>query len=513
MSNIPRRNSATNRRSARRPNKSTSQPLARGRQPRTTRLPRMKVRNDSNQVLSLSGTDMFQLQSEQTNGFNMTCNVLANPLYWYGTRIAGIAKVYQKYKPRHIRFRYVPNCPATSSGSVTMGVIEAGVTLTPETAVTTLLNSGGKNINIYQSDAIDYYPKLKEACYIDGDIAKPPVNPFTFCMYTLKNADVPPGILYIDWEYDFFQGSGDQQLPIAVITTMTASQKLMLLSMNNELFTEATLALGWGTVLGFLKVVGVPILRKIGIVVCKTVLAWLSDDSKSNAVMTNTVTIRDASFLTIDPSDVYTSPAGKTRVKDANGSDYYLPDDARVAIYMSGDAIQKPVTASPPAPEPSPVPPSNTELSINFPEVQDFTAFTVTDATNYMVGERKHFSAAFQGSKQLSNGKFANFRMNIKFLYAPTADHVALHMDEFDWAYSISQVAGGDPTSDWAETDFIVNLYTSDNRFQEMALSSEAGVNNKIRGYYDCLLFVRYLYKNRFPDDKKAAWADIAQYL
>lgn len=329
-----------------------SLPLARGRRTKFTRTSRMRVFNDSNQSISLAGTDMFQLQSDQANGFHMTCNILANPLYWYGTRIAGIAKVYQKFRPKHLRFRYVPSCPATSSGSVTIGVIEAGVTLSPETAVTTLLNSGGKNINIYQTDAIDYYPKIREPCYVDGDISKPVVNPFTFCMYTLKNADVPPGIIYIDWEYDFLQGSGDQQLPIAVITSMTNQQKLALMSSNSDLFNENNLKFGWGTVLGFLKTVGVPILRKIGIVVCESVLAWLSDDSKSNAVMTNQVTIRDVSFLTIDPSDVYTSPDGKTRVKDANGSDYYLPDTARVAVYMAGDEIVNKKTSSP-SPEPT----------------------------------------------------------------------------------------------------------------------------------------------------------------
>lgn len=520
MSNVPVRQSATKRRSARRPKNNTrSTPLARGRQPRTQRVNRMRVYHDSNQSISLAGTDMFQLQSEQTNGFGMTCNVLANPLYWYGTRLAGIAKVYQKYKPKRLRFRYVPNCPATSSGSVTIGVIEAGVTLSPDTAVTTLLNSGGKNINIYQSDAIDYYPKLKEPCYIDGDISKPVVNPFTFFMYTLKNADVPPGILYIDWEYEFYQGSGDQQIPIAVITTFTEDKKNALLALNDPIYTPAVLGLGWGAVLGFLKVVGVPILRKVGIVVCKTVLAWLSDDSKSNAVMSNTVTIREGSFLTIDPSDIYTGPDGKTRVKDSNGSDYYLPDTARVAIYMSGDAIQKPNAAAP-----TPPAPLHFQPGAYFQSFASATTVNCIEIAKRTEGSFDYYTCNWKGANKISDTLFANFNYEITLYLSNQGSSSRVCLQQLRWAYTASNTALGEPTSDFINQPLEVMYYSVDPAmpiavYQEVA---EPGTTN----YYtipiksgvpsyqlDALENLRWLCKRVITDIAMTAWAPLAPYV
>lgn len=277
----------------------------------------------------------------------MVCNILANPLYWYGTRLAGIAKVYQKYRPRSLRFRYDPSCPATTSGSVTIGVIEAGVTMTIETAVSTLLNSGGRNINIFDTGFVDYVPRIRDLCYIDGDITKPIVNPFCFFMYALNSDNAPPGLIRIDWEYEFYQGSGDQALPTAVYTSTTPETILMLQS-SSVFLASSKLTFGWGAILGFLKTVGVPILRKIGIVVCKSVLALLGDDQRSNALIEDKkIMIREGTFMTIDPSDVYTSPSNYTRVKDSNGSDFFIPDDARVSVYMSGDQVQVKSTQTP----------------------------------------------------------------------------------------------------------------------------------------------------------------------
>lgn len=518
MSNTQPQKVLQNRRPARRANRrnqNRSVPLARGRNNRTNRTTRMKVFHDSNQSISLAGTDMFQLQSDKANGFHMTCNILANPLYWYGTRIAGIAKVYQKFRPRHLRFRYVPNCPATSSGSVTIGVIEAGVTLSPETAVTTLLNSGGKNINIFQSDAIDYYPKLKEPCYIDGDIAKPVVNPFTFCMYTLKNADVPPGIIYIDWEYDFLQGSGDQQFPIAVITSVTEAQKRLLLSTNSDLYNEHVLSFGWGTVLGFLKTVGVPILRKIGIVVCESVLAWLSDDSKSNAVMTNTVIIRDASFLTIDPSDVYTSPDGKTRVKDANGSDYYLPDTARVAVYMAGDAIQKPKAALPPV--------SNPKLALSLvPELIDgIDVSELVHLTNAQVGNLPGLTAdapvyggAFNVVEKLDATHFVYW--NISVLLSQKDDELNIYA--VTWTFKNGGSANGPFTDTDTSRQFLkfVVLY-NEQVLNTMSVYGDQGTtaDNKFNagGNWNGIPWAKKLYDQCDDDNMKAAWDPIKDLL
>lgn len=103
--------------------RNNSVPIARSRQRKASG--NMRVKYDASQTIVLSGTDTFQLADDDNTGFHMTCNVLANPLYWYGTRISGIAKVYQKYKPRFLRFRYAPSCPATSTGSISMGVLEA----------------------------------------------------------------------------------------------------------------------------------------------------------------------------------------------------------------------------------------------------------------------------------------------------------------------------------------------------------------------------------------------------
>lgn len=517
MSSNLNNKSATNRRPARRANnkrkQNRSQPLARGRS-RTTIPKTFRVFNNNNQNLTLSGTDMFQLQSDQASGFSMTCNILANPLYWYGTRIAGIAKVYQKYRPIHLRFRYVPNCPATTSGSVTIGVIEAGVTLSPETAVTTLLNSGGKNINIYQTDAIEYFPKLREPCYIDGDLAKPIVNPFTFCMYSLKNADTPPGIIYIDWEYEFLQGSGDQQIPIAVITNLTASQKLALLS-ENDLYNENNLKFGWGAVLGFLKTVGVPILKYIGVVICQSVVAWLSDDSKSNAVMANTVNIREATFLSVDPSDVYTAPAGKMRVKDANGCDYYLPDTARVAIYMSGDQVQVPKAAVPFVNDPG----------IDFTYFADFTATSCQGTQKEEVDGHPAYSIDFKGAMPYEANwvnpaiKYANYTIYLRIIGKRTekGQIYALALDEVRWSASVSGVALGDPLNgSGAQVGMPYNLIKDKLVWIDgIDQSTEAGTTAYFNphGKFDCLTIASWLYKQVMSADQRSAWSDIAGFF
>lgn len=303
--------------------------------------PRLTYRPRGNQVLQLNGTDMFQLPSDEDTKLHMTFNLPCNPVYWKNTRISSIASVYQKFKPVMLRIRYVPNCPATSSGSITMGFVEQEVTFDQETAVQTILNGGGKNINIYQTDQILFRPKLKDDLFTNGDMNQPTTNPFTFYMYTVKQSDVPPGIVYLDWQYEFKLGSGNQQMAVETKDNLTP-ETILALQSYSVLYSNAKLKFGWGTVLGWLKTTGVKILKKVGIVVCQSVLGSLTDNFKSNSLMARTVPIREGQYLSIDPSDIYTSPSGYTRCKTSDGSDYLLPDTARVSIYMSGPNISSP---------------------------------------------------------------------------------------------------------------------------------------------------------------------------
>lgn len=303
--------------------------------------PKMSYRPRGSQNLELSGTDMFQLPSDENPKLHMTYTLPANPIYWKNTRISAIAAVYQKYRPIMLRMRYVPNCPATSSGSITMGFVEQEITFDESTAVQTILNGGGKNINIFQTDQIMFRPKIKDDLFTNGDMNQPTCNPFTFYMYTVRQSDVPPGIIYIDWQYEFKLGSGNQQMNVETKDSLTPENILMLQS-HSTIYTNAQLKFGWGAVLGWLKTTGVKILKKIGVVVCQSVLGSLTDNMKSNALMSRTVPIREGQYLSIDPSDIYTSPSGYTRCKTSDGSDYFLPDTARVAIYMSGPNVSSP---------------------------------------------------------------------------------------------------------------------------------------------------------------------------
>lgn len=295
-------------------------------------------RKNASQSLTIEGVDTFPIPITDRKGMTMALNIIANPLFWEGTRIAGIAKVYQKYRPKWLKFIYEPACPATTAGTATFGIIENGMAISSGQVTTTLLNSGGKNINIYESSFLLYKPRLRDACYTEGDLTRPVVNPFTFFLYTNTEANISPGLVKVEWTYEFQQGSGDNQLPVTVVTRTTPENIIMLQSFHT-FYSDAKLTFGWGAVLGWLKKHVVPVLRKIAVVICESVIGSLGDNQRNNAVMTETVQIREGTILTIDPSDVYSSPENKTRVKDSNGTDYYLPDSARVSIYMSGETV------------------------------------------------------------------------------------------------------------------------------------------------------------------------------
>lgn len=98
--------------------------------------------SQKNNVLDVSGTDLWAVTDSKGLDNDIFVVVPANPIYWIGTRLAGIASVYQQYKPVTFHIKYVPTCATTTPGLVTLGFLMNGISPDRSDLNVLLANSG-----------------------------------------------------------------------------------------------------------------------------------------------------------------------------------------------------------------------------------------------------------------------------------------------------------------------------------------------------------------------------------
>lgn len=133
----------------------------------------------------------------------------ANPLYWLGTRIAGLANMYQNYRPLSFSVHYVPQVAVTQPGTVFMGTLWESTSSHSDLQQTLLTSNGGlatpcyspatSNVRLKTNLSMNLY-RLHETGTYDS-------VPFYF-VAGLAGASVVPGYFFVTYKYVFKNAMG-----------------------------------------------------------------------------------------------------------------------------------------------------------------------------------------------------------------------------------------------------------------------------------------------------------------
>lgn len=302
------------------------------------------------QRIVMTGYDLVNalpMLPPSTGNYKGTFAVIpSNPAYWEGTRISGIAKVYQLYKPLYFAVRYVPSVPFTVPGQVVYGT-EWTTSIPNDSQQQSLATSNGGGITtVYQptvSRVICSNAYLPQRSYnVAGDMSSQSVNPFNFrAMYVGPTAEmnVSPGYFILSWRYEFINAIGSTDRQFATITSSDSPAVKHIIDSSNLRTIE------WGVVIGVLKNVAVQVLRHCAVYLLETVLAHLKQGN-ANDTTDESVRISSGAMLTYQTGrqDI----DGKSIVTQ-NGVDYEIPDDTPVYVYMNGQPL---IRSGPTPPDP-----------------------------------------------------------------------------------------------------------------------------------------------------------------
>lgn len=257
-------------------------------------------------------------------------NMPANPLYWVGTRISGIASVYQNYRPLKFEVEYVPQVPVTVPGQVTMGTLWNATTPEANVQQSLLTSNGGRMVQCYQkarSRVLCNEKTLPLKLYnVKNSLDLNTSCPFIWVAhYTGGTVNLStPGYIYVHWKYLFSDPIGN-----------TGEQTIALTQTDDETAAQTNALPGWGVVLGILKKGVVPILKRISIL--------LLDEVRSSLVGVNGtidgVVLNPAGMYSYDLESLHRNDEYST-IKDSQGNTYQISDDSRVAIYANGPVIK-----------------------------------------------------------------------------------------------------------------------------------------------------------------------------
>lgn len=299
--------------------------------------------SNNDQTIRLRGFDLVQPVpgfQYMTGASGVFLVIPSNPAYWQGTRIAGVAAVYQQYRPLRFDVKYVPSVPVTVPGNVIYGTLwQQGVT--DEALQQSLATSnGGGIVTCYQSAWSRVRCNnntLPQKFYeVAGHPATQSANPFHWIAYYSGGGEqsAPPGYVIVHWEYEFTVGVGSQTRSFETITAANPSAKLLMKQANIVSF--------FGVPISILKTAAIRLLRKCAIVILSDVLSHLSQGA-SNDTTDESVTLPSGSSFeylvgpqTNDAHSIVTQ-----------GSDRYeVPDDTLVFVLMNGQTVQRTITSA-----------------------------------------------------------------------------------------------------------------------------------------------------------------------
>lgn len=180
-----------------------------------------RVINRNQNSMTVGGCDLVtpisrQVVSAAGDTLTVFSCITCNPAYWTGTRIAGIAPLYQDYRPIRMIFRYIPQVAVTQPGTVVMGTLWKGASPSTDFQQTLVTSNGGNMINCYipANSAIELGSNLDRNLYgVSGELS-PETNPFLFlattrgCLDT-EGRQVVPGYFYVEYVFRFKNPIGE----------------------------------------------------------------------------------------------------------------------------------------------------------------------------------------------------------------------------------------------------------------------------------------------------------------
>lgn len=331
-SNKAKNNKSSKKRNAKRSTKVKRYPIAYT----TLRVPSLKTVSSKNngREMILEGTDMVipapttQITSQiQTQLF---MQIPANPMYWTGCRIAGIAGVYQNYRPLKFEVEYIPQVPVTVPGQVTLGTYFNVTAPTSNMQQSLLTSNGGKMVQCYER-CISKVLCNKKTLPLDmynmrNSLEQNTSNPFTwFAHYSGGTVDGRiPGYVFVRWKYLFSD-------PIGLTGESTVAET----QTTQEQAERSNTLPGWGVAISLLKSGIIPILKRVAVIFLNEVIGSLQNGITNS----ETVPIYPGAVMAVDVTSI--DSQGTIRVKDDQGNLYQIPDDTRVGIYESGPVIRK----------------------------------------------------------------------------------------------------------------------------------------------------------------------------
>lgn len=302
---------------------------------------RVSSRNNEQEII-LEGEDLIIPTPDAlptgSSSFPIFLSIPANPLYWKGTRVSGIAAVYQQYRPLKFEVEYVPQVPVTCPGQVIYGTLyNKGVS--KESFQQTLMTSnGGGMTQCYlksHSHVICNKKTLPLTLYNTYDSMNENVaNPFTWCAHysgqwssASQATTSQPGWVWVKWKYLFSVGLGSQAGEV-IVYNQTDQQ----LSASNNFFA------GWGVALSYLKDVAVKLLTKIAIVLLEETEVQVKAGQRA---LNSKLGI--GSTFSVDPASIGNAAANDEqfiRVRDDAGNEFEIPENVRVVVYQNGDTYE-----------------------------------------------------------------------------------------------------------------------------------------------------------------------------
>lgn len=311
-----------------------------------TRIPRSSFRRVSSknneQEIILEGEDLIiptpdALPTEATS-WPIFLSIPANPLYWKGTRVSGIAAVYQQYRPLKFEVEYVPQVPVTCPGQVIYGTLyNKGVS--KESFQQTLMTSnGGGMTQCYlksHSHVICNKKTLPLTLYNTFDSMNENVaNPFNWVAHYSGQwsgqgtaTTSQPGWVWVKWRYLFSVGLGAQSGEVIVYNQTDAA-----MAASNSFFA------GWGVALSYLKNVAVKLLTKIAIVLLEETEVQVKAGQRA---LNSKLGI--GSTFSVEPDSIAQSTltnSNTIKVRDDAGNEFDIPEQVRVVVYQNGDTYE-----------------------------------------------------------------------------------------------------------------------------------------------------------------------------
>nr|QXV86644.1 putative capsid protein [Tombusviridae sp.] len=270
----------------------------------------------------------------------------ANPLYWVGTRVSGIAQVYQQYRPLKFIVEYIPQVPVTCPGQVIVGTLWNNGSPSQTLQQTLMSSNGGNMRQCYQkfaSNVICDRKTLPLNYYnVHDDLALNTTNPFYWMAHysgAWSGSQTPttnqPGWVYVKWRYAFSVGLGNRGTDVAVYNQLDEPSVRSFLTRHPDL----TLSPGWGITLAYLKNLGLKILKKICVVLVQEVNS-LADAAGVNEINDMTpIKLFTGSAFTVSPAQFALPVGTDTILQASDGIRYRVSDNTRVVAYMEGEQV------------------------------------------------------------------------------------------------------------------------------------------------------------------------------